>query len=83
MPVWKTEAAPDREDTISLTEIRQVLSELECLGFVERTGEFANGHPVYVPTAAGREACLWPPQSMREIGLRLSRTGTRARRLTD
>ena len=48
----KAKAAPDHE--ISLDEIRLLFRELKELGFVKRIREFQNGHPVYVPTAAGK-----------------------------
>lgn len=38
MRASKTEAEANYEDMISLNEVRQVLHELECLGFVKRTG---------------------------------------------
>jgi len=84
MRVPKSKAAPEPANRITLKVIRQLLDELEDLGFVKRTGEFANGQPVYyTPTVAGKEACASPQQSMREKGVRLSRTGTRTKRLTN
>ena len=78
-----TESAPDHGNTIAIKELSQLLSELEGLGYVKRTGEFVNGHPVYTPTAAGKEAFASPQHSMREHGVRLTRTGTRARKSTN
>jgi hypothetical protein len=46
----KTEAAVNYEDMICLHEVLQLLRELECLGFVKRTGEFQHGYPVHVAT---------------------------------
>ena len=77
-----TDPPPDHENMIAIKELSQLLFELEGLGYVKRTGEFVNGHPVFTPTAAGKEAFASPKHSMREHGVRLSRTGTRARRLT-
>jgi hypothetical protein len=46
----KTEIAEDPVCNMSLNEVRELLHELECLGFVKRTGEFQNGNPVDVST---------------------------------
>ena len=50
MSVSKTEIAADPVSNMSLNEVRELLHELESLGFVKRTGEFQNGNPVYVST---------------------------------
>ncbi|MDN5940728.1 MAG: hypothetical protein L0H94_02505 [Nitrospira sp.] len=57
MRASKTEAAVNYEKMISLHEVLQLLRELECLGFVKRTGEFQHGYPVYAATATSKEAC--------------------------
>jgi len=54
MSVAKTEVAPDPVDSMSLWEIRELLHELERLGFVKRTGEHQNGNPVFVASLPGR-----------------------------
>ena len=56
MSIAKAEVAPDPVDSMSLKEIRELLHELERLGFVKRTGEFENGNPVFVSTLEGDKA---------------------------
>ena len=52
----KTGRATDSVGHISLKEFRELLCELERLGFVKGTGEFENGNPVFISTREANSA---------------------------